>query len=184
MPNSLLKQKKFLSDANLVKKKPTSEAFPSLCNRWVKWRRQSEENLRQKTAKAYGRCREDGGKKLSATVLTYWGAVEQHLLQVASIIVEGQVPRPGVHVLDETCFLEVAQQQAFGSFSVWDRIRQGPRQRLPIQQFHKVKLSAVTKQTWSGSWFIWQQSSTHLKRIKDDGAFNSGPRFKRGSYIM
>lgn len=84
-------------------------------------------------------------KKLSIPVLTNRSAVEQDLLQVAPVIVEGEMPCPGVHVLDESCFLEVVQQQAFGSFGVGDRIGQGPRQRFTIQQFHKVKLDAITK---------------------------------------
>lgn len=81
-------------------------------------------------------------------LLTYRGAVEQHLLHVASIIVERQVPGARVHVLDEACFLEGAEQQAFGRFGSGDGITQGPGQSLPIQQLHKVKLK---KQQWHES---------------------------------
>lgn len=77
--------------------------------------------------------------------LTYRGAVEQHLLQAAAVVVESQVPGSGVHVLDEARFLEATQQQAFGSFGAWDGISQRSGQRLPVQQFHKVKLEAITK---------------------------------------
>lgn len=42
--------------------------------------------------------------------------MEQHLLQAAAVIVEGEVPRPRVHVLDEAGLLEAAQQEAFGGF--------------------------------------------------------------------
>lgn len=48
--------------------------------------------------------------------LTYGGAVEQHLFKAAAIVVEGEVPRPRVHVLDEAGLLEAAQQEAFGGF--------------------------------------------------------------------
>lgn len=78
--------------------------------------------------------------------LTYRGAVEQHLLEAAAVVVESQVPGSGVHVLDEASFLEATQQQAFGSFGTWDGISQRSGQRLPVQQFHKVKLEAITKQ--------------------------------------
>lgn len=53
---------------------------------------------------------------LSPPPLTYGGAVEQHLLQAAAVVVEGEVPRPRVHVLDEAGLLEAAQQEAFGGF--------------------------------------------------------------------
>lgn len=62
------------------------------------------------------------------------------MLQVASVVVEREVPGAGVHVLDEACFLEAAQQQAFGCFGSRDGIGQRPGQRLPVQQFHKVEL--------------------------------------------
>lgn len=83
---------------------------------------------------------------LSYFFLTYRGAVEQHLLEAAAVVVESQVPGSGVHVLDEARFLEATQQQAFGSFGAWDGISQRSGQRLPVQQFHKVKLEAITKQ--------------------------------------
>lgn len=83
---------------------------------------------------------------LSYFFLTYRGAVEQHLLEAAAVVVESQVPGSGVHVLDEASFLEATQQQAFGSFGAWDGISQRSGQRLPVQQFHKVKLEAITKQ--------------------------------------
>lgn len=83
--------------------------------------------------------------KLVIILLTYGSAVEQHLLQVASIVVESEVPGAGIHVLNEACFLEAAQQKPFGSFGSWDRISQGPGQRLAIQQFHKVKLNRNTE---------------------------------------
>lgn len=54
--------------------------------------------------------------KSAMIALTYWRAVEQHLLQVASIVVESEVPGAGVHILDEACFLQATQQQAFRSF--------------------------------------------------------------------
>lgn len=78
--------------------------------------------------------------------LTYRGAVEQHLLEAAAVVVESQVPGSGVHILDEARFLEATQQQAFGSFGAWDGIGQRSGQRLPVEQFHKVKLEAITKQ--------------------------------------
>lgn len=53
---------------------------------------------------------------LCECVLTYGAAVEQHLLQVASIVVQSEVPGAGVHVLDEARLLEATQQQPFGSF--------------------------------------------------------------------
>lgn len=55
-------------------------------------------------------------KHLTPKHLTYGSAVEQHLLQVTSIVVESEMPGAGVHVLDEARFLEAAEQQAFGSF--------------------------------------------------------------------
>lgn len=87
---------------------------------------------------------------LSYFFLTYRGAVEQHLLEAAAVVVESQVPGSGVHVLDEARFLEATQQQAFGSFGAWDGISQRSGQRLPVQQFHKVKLEAITKQEQDG----------------------------------
>lgn len=42
--------------------------------------------------------------------------MEQDLLQAAAVVVEGEVPRPWVHVLDEARLLETAQQEAFGGF--------------------------------------------------------------------
>lgn len=53
---------------------------------------------------------------LALPSLTYGGAVEQHLLQAAAVVVECEVPRPRVHVLDEAGLLEAAQQEAFGGF--------------------------------------------------------------------
>lgn len=92
-------------------------------------------------------------KKSFVCVLTYGSAVEHHLLKVASIIVDSEVPGPRVHVLNETRFLEAAQQQAFGGFGSWDGISQGPGQRLPIQQFHKVELDKDTKQQYRPVWW-------------------------------
>lgn len=86
---------------------------------------------------------------------TYRSAVEEHLLQVPSIVVEGKVPGARVHVLDEARLLEAAQQQAFGSFGGWDWISQGPGQSLPVEQLHKVKLDTVqwhTEKAVSSSW--------------------------------
>lgn len=80
--------------------------------------------------------------------LTYGRAVEQHLLQVASVVVESEVPGAGVHILDEARFLQAAQQQAFRSFGGRDGVSQGPGQGLPIQQFHKVELNTVREQTY------------------------------------
>lgn len=87
-------------------------------------------------------------KKCAKMILTYWCAVEQHLLQVASIIVDSQVPRSGVHILNEASFLQATQQQAFRSFCGWDGISQGPGQGFPIQQFHKVELNTMQDQTY------------------------------------
>lgn len=79
-------------------------------------------------------------------LLTYGGAVEQHLLEAAAIVIEGEVPRPRVHVLYEAGLLEAAQQEAFGGFGTWDWISQRPGQRLPVQQLHKVELETqITK---------------------------------------
>lgn len=85
-------------------------------------------------------------KSYYVILLTYGSAVQQHLLQVASIIVESEVPGAGVHVLNEACFLEAAQQQAFGCFGGQDGLSQGPGQRLPVQQFHKVELDTSRRQ--------------------------------------
>lgn len=84
--------------------------------------------------------------RLSYFFLTYRGALKQHLLEVAAVVVESKVPGSGVHVLDEARFLEATQQQAFGSFGAWDGISQRSGQRLPVQQFYKVKLEVITKQ--------------------------------------
>jgi len=72
--------------------------------------------------------------------LTDGRAVQQHLLQVAPVVVERQVPGAGVHVLDEARLLEAAQQQAFGGFGGGDGVGQRPGQRLPVQELHKVEL--------------------------------------------
>lgn len=89
-----------------------------------------------------GPCTATGREpRLQNRVLTYWAAVEDDLLQVASVVVQGQVPGSGVHVLDEARFLEAVQQQTFRSFDVQDGISQGSGQRLPIQQFDKVELT-------------------------------------------
>lgn len=94
------------------------------------------------------------------TLLTYGSAVQQHLLQVASVVVERQVPGAGVHVLYEARFLEAAQQQAFGSFGSQDGISQRPGQRLPVQQLHKVELEHNTHTTQSDSW-NWSKMGNH-----------------------
>lgn len=102
--------------------------------------------------------------RLSYFFLTYRGAVEQHLLEAAAVVVESQVPGSGVHVLDEARFLEATQQQAFGRFGAWDGISQRSGQRLPVQQFHKVKLEAITKQEQDRILGLHTQKTTTRKR--------------------
>lgn len=80
---------------------------------------------------------------MGGLTLTYGRAVEQHLLQVASVVVERQVPRARVHVLDEAGFLQAAQQQALWGFGGGDGIGQRPGQGLPVQQFHEVELETT-----------------------------------------